>query len=289
MKTNSRNITLAKRGTAVLIPILIALAAALATSTVRAQSPADGTSDSDLCSGFQPLTMIVAPQTLRNGPLAKTMTSADGECSITVQLVAVGDAPDMTPPSDDTSCTVTATPALVDRGLEVMHSWSGNCGSVGVNTTTSLPTNWTASPPADMAGSVSGSSVVDPGGEPISGTISARIGVVEPLGIVVAWNRADLRYSIRNGRFTSRQASYDHDTVPWWRVVLPLEFTGTRPGVRERATSDYTFACCGVTARAKAVAYVETTGHADCDHSFWLSGSFIREGLFHRTGCIGRR
>ena len=228
--------------------------------------------------------MIVAPQTLQSGPLSKTTTSTDGECSVTVRLEAIESSSEATVPIVGAPpCTVTETPTLRDRGIELRHSRSGNCDGIEFSASVSIPSTWTASAQAEAAAGASGASGSS------SGSVRAQIRVMDPPLLVLAWNLAQLDYSLSGGRFTGRIASYDHGTVPWWRVVTPLEFTSTRPGVRESAISRYTFACCDVIAATRAEAYALTSGGADCNFSFSTSGRFIRSLLSVQRLCHGRR
>ena len=138
MKTSSRNITLAQRGMAVLIPVLIALAAVLWTSTARAQTAADSSATQNPCRGLPSLTMIINAATLTsNGTLTKEVASPSGRCSMGLTVTADSSSPSQAP-NPSASCTITAAPVPLTTGVRVVPTFAGDCALAKVSARVSI-------------------------------------------------------------------------------------------------------------------------------------------------------
>ena len=128
MKTNSRNITLAQLGLAVLLPVLIALAAVLWTNAAQVQTTADSNRAQVPCRGLPALTMVVDAATPgSNGTLAKRVASPSGRCSLSLAVTADPASASARAPGPGEPCTITAAPALWDNGVGVFPALRGDC------------------------------------------------------------------------------------------------------------------------------------------------------------------
>ena len=114
-----------------LVPVVVVAIAAIVALTpgqVLAETEPEE-ADESVCDGLSPLTMGVNTLTLqRQGELTKHRQSMDGKCRMSLTLVDVSSEDH---PADRTkTCTVTATPRVYGKVVEIVPSESGECDTV---------------------------------------------------------------------------------------------------------------------------------------------------------------
>ncbi|MYF23389.1 MAG: hypothetical protein F4209_11715 [Chloroflexi bacterium] len=114
-----------------LVPVVVVAIAAIVALTpgqVLAETEPEE-ADESVCDGLSPLTMGVNTLTLqRQGELTKHRQSMDGKCRMSLTLVDVSSEDQ---PADRTkTCTVTATPQVYGKVVEIVPSESGECDTV---------------------------------------------------------------------------------------------------------------------------------------------------------------